>query len=266
MAEKKSQAQTNIRKLLDRHWQEIRRRNSHYSLRSFAKFLGISPATLSSFMSQKINLSPKKAAAILKKIDTPEKQIKDILAGYEVQYERLPATTEDRLAVVNHWYYLPILNVLEISGQHTAANVAKRLGLTKKVCLQAIAVLKRLNLVTEDEEGILHPTDHLLSVACFSRELKPYQMLFQYADLQKEFLETLNSVDDSHRSILYQNSHFSGMTITIDRALLPEAFARIQKFRRNLSNFLESSSQKKDVYRMQIELFPLSSFCETEES
>lgn len=256
--DRKSRTQALVRSYLEDHWREVQGKNHGYSLRAYAKFLGISPATLSGFLAKKINLSPRTASSILHKIGVSEDKILAIQSGMAVQYERLPAVDEDRRKLVDHWFYLPLLNVLELPGPHSIASVADTLGLQLKKCQEAVAVLQRLGLLTSDENGCLQATGKMLSVAAFNRELLPYGLLLQYAALQKTFLKSLNDVDADTRRTLYENSNFSGMTVTLDRRLLPEAVERIQKFRRNLANFLESSSQKDDVYRIQIELFPLT--------
>jgi transcriptional regulator with XRE-family HTH domain len=61
-----------IRELLLMKLKESRVRNPRYSLRSFSKKIGVSPATLSGYLSEKRNLSEKAKRKILDNLKKEE--------------------------------------------------------------------------------------------------------------------------------------------------------------------------------------------------
>lgn len=65
---------------------------------------------------------------------------------------------------------------------------------------------------------------------------------------------------EKHLITNFDLSDYSSMTMAIDCELLPEAKELILNFRRQLMRFLESG-KKTEVYKLNIQLFPLTLGC-----
>ncbi len=88
--------------------------NNQYSLRSFAKFLGIEPSALSQILRGKRTLTRKMAIRLSNKLDiNPAKlgQFKEIKDNN--QQGPFSELTADLFQVISDWYYFAILELMQ---------------------------------------------------------------------------------------------------------------------------------------------------------
>lgn len=104
-----------------------RARNSRYSLRAFARDLGVSRSVLSSALLERTALSQKNRRRLVS------------MFGSESKVSELPS---ERFHLFDRWYYLPILNLCHlVSHRTTPLWVAKELGIQVGQAKEAIAML-----------------------------------------------------------------------------------------------------------------------------
>lgn len=248
---------------------QARIRNPAYSLRSFARLLRISPAALSEILNGKRRVSKKLAVRLLDRVNPNPVELNKILRSFEAtpQSAESTASTEkraqkapgtkpasyqqlsmDHFNVVADWYHFAILSLAETEDfVGEAAWISQRLGLRKRVTETALKRLERLGLLIRDPAGHLQATGAQFSSPdeIASRALRRSHA--QHLDLALHSLE-------AHE---IKVRDFTGITMAIDPEKLPEAKNRIRAFRDELCSYLESGS-KKEVYRMNIQLMPLS--------
>jgi uncharacterized protein (TIGR02147 family) len=235
-------------------YEQTRVRNKNYSLRAFAHRLGVSPGAMSQILSGKRALSYKTASRMAQKLQLPSQDrsalfesltgnAKHLGCEIDVEYSRL---SSDIFEVISDWFYFPILCLVEISnGRIDFDQISRRLGIARELAVAAFFRLKRLGLLENDERGKYIPKKSL----CTTNDIPDEAIRKYHSRVLHKADESLNKDDVAERS-------FSAMTIALNSADLPEAKAKIDKFRRHLAQFLERG-KKKRVYKLAIQLFPV---------
>lgn len=227
------------------------KRNARYSLRAFARALQIHSSTLSAIMSGKRKITPQQAQRILRVLEIPPKERKVILLNLmsegkdaQIFYHTL---SDDIFSVVASWEHFALLSCLDLTSTgQTEKALAAKLKISETEAREALLRLKRFNLVLQ-VDNLWHATgksfttnDQVPSEAC--RQNNREYITKALASLEN------HSVED--RDI-------SGITMAISSKKLPAAKKIIQNFRREMAEFLETDP-KDEVYRLNIQLFPLS--------
>ena len=156
------------------HEFEVRlNRNPSYSLRAYARDLGISASNLSRILNGQQDLSLRKAQPIAKVLGLSGREAQYFYALIQAHHSRSDLkrkTALDRLEtqemagtelsleyfqMVSDWHYFAILELTQVKGfTSTATWIAKRLGLTVETVQQSIEQLKRMELLDESKKGV----------------------------------------------------------------------------------------------------------------
>lgn len=231
--------------------------NPAYSLRAFAKQLGLEPSFLSKLISGKRSSTPN----VIKKVTT-------ILGLDPVEVEAYLASAEkmkgqkdtklaykdlaiDHFAMIADWYHYAILEITHVEGFKSDADwISQKLGINKIQAQDALERLERLEMLTKDEKGQYRNTSG--SNTTISSE-------FTAAAFKKLQKQILLQALDALENIPFEARDQSSITMAINPELLPEAKNRIKKFRRELCAFLEDSGRpRKQVYQLSTSLFPIT--------
>jgi uncharacterized protein (TIGR02147 family) len=250
--------QREVQKLLLTHLEERKLKNPNYSLRAFARFIGLGPSTLSEVLSGKRRVSRDAAEKIVSRLGLDPKATHQVLSLFRGRRQPRKKKTfkaivfspldMDQYYLIADWYYFAILSLSETIGFSDDPNwIARRLQLTKKIVGSALNRLKKLGLLEADNQGLLRPSGRSFSTSDGTSSQAIRKNHHQTLDLAKQSLD-VDPVD---------TRSFTAMTMAIDPELLPEAFERMTKFRDELCTFLESGT-KKEVYKLSLQLFPLS--------
>jgi|SRR6185312_4131989 len=241
----------NFHQLLIAEFKKRKEKNSSYSLRSYARFLGIYHGTLSSLLSGKRPLT----AATVKKIAVKlgvnaERFMRDKDFGKKTQDIKRVLLGEDVFARISLWYFDAIIELSKIQGmQMTADSVAKYFGLSKDKAKDAIHTLIRLGLLVETKKGFqprYFQSTNLESAEQTSVAMREYQKSILEKSL--ESLQTVDRKDRDHTSI----------TLAIRKKDLARVKELIGKFRQDLNIYLQGDETNFDeVYQLQIGFFPL---------
>lgn len=230
-------------------------KNSRYSLRSFAKSLGLSHTTLSLTLSGKRPLSRKAALQIADRLCL-EPDLAAAFVGASPSPRQQGAQTNfqtielDTFQLISDWVHYAILSLLEIEGSRFEAKwIAKRLGTGEAGVKMAMDRLVSMGLVTEEggrwkQTALPIKVDNKISTAATRR--------FQ-RQLMEKAMESLENDPVEHRD-------FTSMTLSFDPRHLPYAKERIKQFRRELTAELESRGTPKEVYNMTFQVYPLTQF------
>ena len=159
---------------------------------------------------------------------------------------------DDQIKLMADWYHCAILALLDLPEfENKPKWIAKRLNITEAQAAGAVQRLIRLQILSLTSAGKLlenkGPQRTTTGIPNTNAYLK---------ELQRQFLEL--STLALAKVPIEKRSH-SGITFSIDAALIPELKKRIDKFRRSTHKFTERSSKRKDaVYQLAISLFPLT--------
>lgn len=228
-----------------------RRKNQAYSLRAYARHLGLSPGPLSEILGLKRALSSKIAEKLVERLGLDPQERAAFLSsvGEEPSNEeaRLREIGLDAFHVIADWYHYALLSLIETQGFRLEPRwIAKRLGISSLEARVAWERLERLGLVEIvdgkprlRQQGVTTPHD------------------VPSAALRRAHRQSLGQAARALEEIAVEDRDFSFITMAIDPAKLDIAKSMIRKFRRELAKVVESG-RRTEVYRLGVYLMPLS--------
>lgn len=220
--------------------------NHRYSLRSYARFLGIYHGTLSTLLSGKRKLSPAVRKKLAKKIDPDGVHDITLDLGASLPHIVLDAETSEKIC---HWHFDAILELSKIPGQQlTAKSAAKYLGIPFALAHSSLKLLVGCGLLQETPDGLRmthERTTNLQSNEHTSQLMRDYQK-----EILKLSSRAVDTVDRKYRD-------HTSTTIAISAKDLPKIKEIIKKFRFDLASFLQRDKETDEVYQLQISFFPL---------
>jgi plasmid maintenance system antidote protein VapI len=243
--------QIEFRRRLNEELLAARLKNPGYSLRAFARKLGISSAALSEILNGKRSVSQKLALRVADRLAWSPDQRAGVVAlpRYQKKTDAEPVQlTMDHFQAVSDWYHFAILSLAEtVDFDEDAAWIAHRLNISRPQARAAVERLERLGMLERNPAGKLMATgasyassDEIVSLA-----------------LRKSHAQNIELARRSLEEDPIEKRDFTAVTMAIDPARLGEAKRRIRAFRDELSAYLEGGV-KKEVYKFCLNLIPLS--------
>lgn len=251
-------AHDDLLKALLSDYDSRRSRNVSFSLRAYARFLGIQPSGLSDILNGKRKVSRKMGAKIIARLPIQPHIATEISRSLKGKYDRAETDPKRKFVVLerstfevmSNWYYMATLTLSELDGfEGTSSWIAKRLGIPRKKADGALKQLTALGLLTWDQRKKKLVATH--------KNLATTTDIPHLA-LQRSHQEHLELASSGLHEIPVENRDFSWINMATDPSLIPEAKMRIRKFRRELCGFLERSQKKTAVFRLGIQFFPLT--------
>lgn len=249
-------------------------RNSSFSLRAFARDLGVSHTYLSLVLNRKKSLSLKKVIQFSQLLQLDEREADLFMkAGAREARGRASQKSEDapvlskkkqkeeeikffeletdRFRILTDWYHIPLL---ELTYTKDFINdptwIARRLSISVEQARNAISRLKRLGLL-EECGGKLTKTNAKLAIV-------PKSFETAVRDYHRQMLQKASDAMESGNAEDYAVRDITGSTIAIDPAKIPEVKRRIAAFRRSMLKFL-SDKETSEVYQLNVQFFGISS-------
>lgn len=241
---------TAFRLWLQKQFTERCKKNASYSLRAFAKSLDMDASTLSQILSGKRKLSKKSVTAICDKLTVSQKELinfgmvnKNLLAD-----EDFLQLSADTFSAIADWYHYAILELTFVTNFKSDAKwISRKLSITTEEAKSAIERLKRLALLHE-ENGFLKKTSKMLTNNGVINTSGAHK------ELQRQIInKALESIDNTPAA----EKNITSMTMAIDVTKLDQAKALIAKFRREMSELMETDDQTR-VYNLAVQLYPIS--------
>jgi uncharacterized protein (TIGR02147 family) len=240
-------------------------KNSSYSLRAFAKALGIDAGTLSRILSGRQPLSFKMAEKILPKLElTPSQQnqfyqsLAQQLETRKLQRVQIPHNLSEReykgddlsieyYRVIADWYHVALMEMTFLKGfKPEPRYISQELGIGLTEAKLALERLIKLGLLEKKNGKIvkskekLSTTDRHLTTPALRKN-------------QKQFLE--KAIHSLENDPLEERSH-TNMIMTVDSSKIEVAKKMIREFQMTLCNYLESGKRDR-VFNMSIALYPV---------
>ncbi|MGZ3653762.1 MAG: TIGR02147 family protein [Bdellovibrionota bacterium] len=229
-------------------------RNPRYSLRAFAKSLGVSHTLLSLAMSGRRPLSRKSALRIAERLELPPERAATLLSseGRKPVPHRLAAEFAlidlETFNLISDWIHYAILSLIETKGARFEAKwIARRLGLNEMQAKVAMDRLVSLDLVQE-VKGKWRRTHKPIKIE--NQKSTPNTRNFQRQLIEK----ALESLDRDPIEI----RDFSSITLPMHPRQIPYAKERIRQFRRELAAELRQKDSPKEVYNLTVQIYPIS--------
>lgn len=235
------------------------RANPQYSLRAYAKYLGVHSSTLSQVLTGKRGLPIKNAAVVASKLNLGPKertlfleslyQLKTSLDDIKVeQNDNRYMLDESYAKVIAEWEHYAVITLFDIDGFNAdAEEISKRLGIHKNRAEVVLNNLLTCELVKTNEEGLLvkahssiRTTEDVTSKA-----------------LKDSHIETLEMGKNKLEEIEVDLRDFSAMTIAMDLERMPEVKTIIREFRQKMLALLRDG-KKTDVCQLSIQFYPIT--------
>jgi uncharacterized protein (TIGR02147 family) len=252
--------QVALQKKLNERFAEIRAKNPAYTLRSFAKKLGLNSGALSGILSGKRRVSAKLAQKLIEKLSLDPQERHEILNLFperkrhirdfeqkqtQNQYLQLSA---DQFHVISEWQHFAILSLMKTKDFRPDSQwIAARLGQPPKTIALALKKLVRLGLISETSKGEFlrgapryRTTDDVSSPAL--RRAHAQNLVLAQASLDRDPVEARD---------------FTAITLAIDPSKLGAAKELIRKFQDELAELVECGEQT-EVYKLCVQMFPLT--------
>jgi uncharacterized protein (TIGR02147 family) len=242
---------------------EIQRKNPRYSMRSYAKKVGVHIGALSSIINGKRNVSRKLAERIVRRmlLDPqrrseilrlfPDKQAQRGESGAEREPlpQRYLVLRANQFKIAAEWEHFAVMSLVRCAdAQSGAAWIASRLGITELRAQQVVDRLLELGILVRDESGKLTRSD------------VDYRTTDDVADIagKRHHEETLELAKESmHRDPIHQRD-LTTTTMAFDREDLGAAKELIRKFHDDIADLAARGKRRAEVYRLAVQLFPMT--------
>lgn len=249
-------------------------RNSSFSLRAFARDLGVSHTYLSLVLNGKKSLSLKKVIQFSQLLQLDEREadlfmkagareargrasqkaeVAPVLSKKKQKEEEIKffELETDRFRILTDWYHIPLLELTYTKDFiNDPAWIARRLSISVEQARNAISRLKRLGLL-EECGGKLTKTNAKLAIV-------PRGFETAVRDYHRQMLQKASDAMESGTAEDYAVRDITGSTIAIDPTKIPEVKRRIAAFRRSMLKFL-SDKETSEVYQLNVQFFGISS-------
>lgn len=255
MAQVQSIVRNDFRTFLE---QELARRNSvnsNYSLRAFARDLGVDSSFLSKLLNGKRSMTVRTILSLAPRLSLPEVEIQEFIqkandrrrryAMSTVKAQRILELENPRLTQTMEWFHFAILELVHVKGFQANENwISEKLGISEAQAKAALEDLISSNMLYQQEGGVWKRdlVNHTVSGKTSPRALLIKKQIYEQA---------MALLPD-------QIGNHSTMTVSVSEDRLAEARERIVKFRRELCNFLSEPEEKNHVYHLAISLFPVT--------
>lgn len=219
-------------------------KDPNYSLRAHAQQLGISPGSYSEFVSGRRRISDKKALEIARKLqlDPAAQELLEQLASSERVV--LP---DEQFQMIRDWHYFAILSLLECHTPPTSnEEISQRLGLTRELTDTSIQKLIEMKLLYQNADGSLAIT----GLSYFTNDGIPSTVI------RSAHHEGLKLAAKAIDEIATDERDFTSLTFSGNSRQIAKAKKEVRRCLDKVSQIM-GHSQKDQVYRLSIQLFPL---------
>ncbi len=237
--------------ILKNHLNKRAKENSSYSLRAFARDLGIDPSNMSKILSGKISPQKSTKEKILIKLGLLPGEISKIIKQENIEFEeKFSQLNLDEFEAVSVWYHDAILELTRLSFfQPSYSWIAKTLDISiiqVKLAVERLQKIGYLKISNDEWIDCLEDNTTNLDSNYTNQALKNLQI-----SLLEKSIEAVKKIDIEERD------HTSTM-LTINKKDIPEVKKKIKKFRKELACYLERPSVRADsLYQIQIGFYPL---------
>lgn len=234
-----------------------KKNNPMFSLRAFARGLGISPAQLSQVLSGKrrvtlttakkitkaLKLSPIEVERVLETINSDLATTKRERTSDQSKYQ----LREDEFRLICDWEHFAILSLSELEENSSDARwIAGRINIPMSRAAEVRDRLVRMGIIEIRNQKLKQVSAPLVTTSDIKSDSIQRSHMTNLA-LAKQKLE---AVDVSQRE-------YTTITMASNPKKLKEAKQLIKDFKRKLTEVMEDT-EKTDVYTLAIQLFPLT--------
>lgn len=235
------------------------RENPQYSLRAYARDIGVHPATLSQIIKGNRPLPFKDSATVMNELRLGPKDrtlFMQSLMRKKTNIDSIKIEDEDdrfmldesHYKVIAEWEHYAVLDLFDLPGfECTIHHICARLDVTENRAEVVMTNLMTSGLLVRGEDGKLNKAHVNIRT---TEDVASQALRDAHRETLKMGLDKLDEVEVELRD-------FSSRTLAIDLERLPEAKTIIREFRQKMEGLLRDGN-KTDVYQLAIQLYPLT--------
>lgn len=255
-------------KLLLRKLGEFQSKNPSYSIRAFARRLGVHPSAINEILKGQRFISKKMAERLADRLLLDPSERAELLSQFPEKMKRLKRAvdnqtalaqmaearssvlrlTADQFTLISDWVHFAILSLIRLPKvDPTAAKMAQRLGVPEKRVKAALDLLVRMQLIERLENGgwkrlyaKINTPDDVLNIS-----------------IQKSHLADMELARESLLRDPVDRRDFTSMTMPVDLTLMPQVKQILRQAQDQIAALMEGR-ETTEVYRLSSYFFPLT--------
>lgn len=242
-----------FRRLLEEELESRMKRNPAYSLRAFAKQLGVNDSSLSQIFRGKRKLTETTINQFGSKLGLSEASIQNFISELELDELQLVPLKElswEQFESISHWKHDALLELTELKDfRPEPAWISERLGISEEEAKDAIERLLGMGWLSKDDSlsNNLGSSETVLSSEQTTEALKQYQD--SLLELSRKALKNIEKRERVHSSLIIATSDQQ----------IEKIREEIRLFKHRISHIINSvSDEKNQVAVLQIGFFPLT--------
>jgi uncharacterized protein (TIGR02147 family) len=241
--------------------------NALYSLRAFARDMGLAAPQLSSVMSGKKGISVQAAKKIAKKISLTDQESNYFVLSAQALHSRQPKNRqranellqvekqkksirtilEPSFSCLNEWFYISFLQAFDlVSFEPKTEWFAEHFNVSKAQAKKALMDLEEAGLLTQDQDFFKPTFSRVKTADIASKQIRSY--------LQKMIKIASNALEN--QSI--NERDFSATTFAIDPQNIPVLKKKIENFCDELCQAGTEKGPLKEIYCFSTQFFRVS--------
>lgn len=239
-----------FRDALARDYEDSKKRNSKFSIRSYARYLGLPASTLSQVLRGKSFIRAQRAAEIVLKfkIKSTEKNYILNLIGLPTEPVKRRDIGQTHYRLLTDWVYLGVLYFFELDiPDKSIKSLAKRLCVQEEKIAQVIQILQDNKLLIKTKDGQWQISTDQLNTSDDITDEHIRQHHKMNLKLAERILDALP----------VENRDYTSYTFTTNSSQYAVIKKEIRKFYENISALTEHLPDKDEVYRISIQFHPL---------
>ncbi|KYG62318.1 hypothetical protein AZI87_17495 [Bdellovibrio bacteriovorus] len=246
---------------------ETRRlRNPNYSMRAFARDLGLAVSTLIEVQKGKYGLSAARAREVATKLNLSQRQCEHFSDLLTAQFARsneqrvmarkaiehrinnfVQEVSLDSFKIISEWHHLAFLELMDLEKNHLdKARYAKKLGVSEKVIEDSLDRMSRLGLI-EITANSVKPTSQFTSV---NNNYNSEAVRGFHKQIIEKALYAVERQDNEKREV-------SSTLFSIKKQDFPAARKALMDFRREFASRFGTTENADDVCCLSIQFFSL---------
>jgi uncharacterized protein (TIGR02147 family) len=222
--------------------------NPNYSLRAYARDLKIDPTLLSRLMKGQRSISKKMLNRLIVELDIPLNKT-NLFTSMNIGPMKGKRLIDGTFNPISKWYFFVILDLFLLPDFKSNAKwIAKKINLSLSETNAAIQVLSDMGHINTSTcpWTVNSQNTAWTNFTTTSREKMNYQK--QLLDKAREAIDSVN----------FDRRENASLTLAASSKLIPEIKRRIQNFKNELREYIESQEKYDDVYQIVISYFPLT--------
>jgi uncharacterized protein (TIGR02147 family) len=257
-------AKFDFRDLLIREFEKRKSRNAKYSLRAYARDLGLQASKLSQILKGDCGLSVERGKEISKKLNLSDEERKLFLTYLEAHFSRsalVKSRAKEKLTtsmnelqialeqfrIISDWYHFAIIELLKVTDlEHSVQEISRRLGLDKKTTTTALERLETLGLAKKETHGWTVANGTLST----THDVPSRHIQEHHTQVMQKAMTALIEVPVKQRD-------FSTMMFAVEENQIEEAKDFINEFKDKFDLKFGNSKTGDRVYALGVQLFPL---------